>query len=937
MKFFWLAIIITVVSALIFTGLLYIGHLQYAEGNDTDALVFYESIDSRVYDLLLRLKPAIPEDPSILLLEVDDLTITEIDAYPLPREVFADGLILASEFAPAWVMLDIEFVDSSEDGINYEWLNQGIPAEVDQAIENLSKEQAKLVNLILDKKVTRQQALEYIGELEQANTNAADRIIASTRNITFSKDTYLGNALAYFGNVTATVNMVDDKDETITDELRQWTMDNVSINDYLTLYDDPFDDSLEILPAIPPVIQSAKWAGYPRSFIDIDGIRRRIDPIYRHGDRYYTNLGFGTWWVRAGKPPITVYPGRMEVGGLTIPLDQRGKVLINWPKRKFDGTPLNRREAQNYDPTNPEHRLSFFYLYYHDRLLEDLSIFIEDLERYGITSDVHGETNVPLSVMAGSIEALQKQMLAEGDGSKAVDLGGYRDEYIEKAWQFYNGDAESSILREVEQILDASALASDDYAYYTNLSDNLAYLFSETRVLLDDIRLYRDFLRTRLEGATIIAGYTGTSTTDYGANPFERKYMNMGIYGALYNSLVQGSFLRELPLGICLVINIIAGFAVALLTQISKKNSTINIISGATGILLIIIAGSLVFTVTNIYISMVPLMLTVLAVYIGTLVISFLSTSKEKAFIQNAFGQIISPDVVKRIQENPTILNMGGDNRPITAMFTDIEKFSTISEHLGSSDKLFEFIKRYLTPMSDIILEELGTIDKYEGDAIISFWNAPLNLEDHPIRACRAAMRMIHLEETINQQLIDEGLLDAEILSHLPHGKIYTRIGINTGVNNVGFIGTDQRKDYTALGDEMNLAARLEGVNKQYGTQVLISGSTNQFLQEEFLTRHLDKIRVMGKEKPVSCYELCHDENSDIEFPLVKRKSLELYGKAQEFFYEKRWDEAEKLFQEVIMNTPDDGPSKVFINRCQAYRKNPPPDNWGGVYRMETK
>ena len=270
-------------------------------------------------------------------------------------------------------------------------------------------------------------------------------------------------------------------------------------------------------------------------------------------------------------------------------------------------------------------------------------------------------------------------------------------------------------------------------------------------------------------------------------------------------------------------------------------------------------------------------------------------------------------------------------------MFTDIEKFSTISEHLGSSDKLFEFIKRYLTPMSDIILEELGTIDKYEGDAIISFWNAPLNLEDHPIRACRAAMRMIHLEETINQQLIDEGLLDAGILSHLPHGKIYTRIGINTGVNNVGFIGTDRRKDYTALGDEMNLAARLEGVNKQYGTQVLISGSTNQFLREEFLTRHLDKIRVMGKEKPVSCYELCHDENSDIEFPLVKRKSLELYGKAQEFFYEKRWDEAEKLFQEVIMNTPDDGPSKVFINRCQAYRKNPPPDNWGGVYRMETK
>ena len=360
MKRFMFPLAAAVLAASIFTGLLYIDQLQYRSLQDEKGRSLYKSIDNRLFDVLLRLKPAVPEDPKILLLEIDDQTISEVDKYPLPREVFADGMVLLAEFAPAWVMLDIEFIDSSEDGINYAWKDHGMVNRVEEEIANLTDYQEQLVQLILSGQITRDQALEYSEDLKQAGWNAADEIISSIENITYSKDLYLSQALAYLGNVTATINMTNDADETVSEELRQWAMENVSINDYLTLKDDPFDSAPEIHPAILPVITSSKWAGFPRSYIDADGTRRRVDPIFRQGDRYFTNLGFGTWWVKAGKPPITVYPGRMEVGGLSIPLDSRGKILLNWPKRKFDGTPLNPKEAEGFDITNPRHRLSFF-------------------------------------------------------------------------------------------------------------------------------------------------------------------------------------------------------------------------------------------------------------------------------------------------------------------------------------------------------------------------------------------------------------------------------------------------------------------------------------------------------------------------------------------------------------------------------------------------
>ena len=929
MKRHLLPFFIALLAAALFTGLLYVD--------------LYQTLDSRLFDLMLRIKPGIQEDKNILLLEVDDQTITEINKYPLPRDVFADGLILMKEFEPAWTMLDIEFVDASEDAINSDYLNYGLVQDIDDTFKNLSDYQRQLVELILSGTVSRNEALDYLDDLEASGIDSENQLLENLKNITYSRDVYLGKAIAYLKDVSATVNMTEEIDNTIPEELRTYAEETFRINEYLTLNDDPFPSSIEILPAIMPVLGSSSWAGFPRMYIDPDGVRRRIDVIFKNNGNYYTHMGFGTWWVRAGRPHITVNKGSMTVGNLTIPLDKDGKLLINWPKRLYDGTPLNKKAAEGFDAGNPEHRLSFFYLYYHDRLMDDLLTFIVELEDYGISSDIYGDSSQPLSASEADLKGMKNTMLDSGDGSRAGEYGRNRDGFLDEVGRFLNGDAEIFASSDLQAALENPDISDEDYNFYADLYESIPYLFSESRSVLEEIQIYRSFLRERIEGATIVAGYTGTSTTDYGANPFERKYMNMGIYGAVYNSLVQGDFIREIPFWITGFIALLAGMIVSFLSNLSKKNSILNTSLGAAFLVLAVAGSGAVFVFTGAYIHLLPIFLTLLFAYLGTVIGNFISTSKEKAFIQGAFDQVISPEIVKRIQENPERLKLGGENRVITAMFTDIERFSTISEKLGTSDKLFDLLKRYLTPMSDIILDEQGTIDKYEGDAIIAFWNAPLDQEDHAHRACRAAMRIVELEKQIHKDLVAQGILTKDILDELSknegHGRLFTRIGIHTGENNIGFIGTDRRKDYTALGDNMNLAARLEGVNKTYNTQVLISDETEGIIHEQFkfYTRQLDMVRVIGKKKPVTIYELSYSKEFKTDLSVVESELFKDYRQALIHFRAKEWDKAEKLFSRVLSKTPGDGPSKVFVERCKKYRVTPPPANWDGVYKMETK
>jgi adenylate cyclase len=330
-----------------------------------------------------------------------------------------------------------------------------------------------------------------------------------------------------------------------------------------------------------------------------------------------------------------------------------------------------------------------------------------------------------------------------------------------------------------------------------------------------------------------------------------------------------------------------------------------------------------VFRYSGIFIGPLgPVLAAVIAVIVRELV-SYLASEKEKQFINKALSTYVSKEVVAELVANPSLLQLGGSQRRMSAIFTDIQGFSTISEKLDP-EQLVQLLNRYLTEMSDIIMENMGTIDKYEGDAIIAFFGAPVYRKDHAALACRSAVRMKKAEAELNR------LIMAEELSPSP---LYTRIGVNTGEMVVGNMGTSNKMNYTIMGNAVNLAARLEGVNKQYHTGgILISEYTKNEIGDEFICRSLDRVRVVGINTPVRLYELLdlRDDAGEPAAVAAWEEALALYEK-------RRFQEAEEIFSSIAAQNEADGAARLYVDMCRGYIAAPPPPDWDGVNNLSQK
>jgi class 3 adenylate cyclase/uncharacterized membrane protein len=292
--------------------------------------------------------------------------------------------------------------------------------------------------------------------------------------------------------------------------------------------------------------------------------------------------------------------------------------------------------------------------------------------------------------------------------------------------------------------------------------------------------------------------------------------------------------------------------------------------------------------------------------------------------MRRAFSTYLSEDVVEEIVSDPSRLQLGGENRHMTALFTDVKGFTGIAEAL-SPEQLVELLNYYLSTMSDVILEKEGTIDKYQGDAIVAFFGAPLDLPDHALRACLTAIIMKRLENDVNNHIAKNKL------SPLP---LLTRIGINSGDMVVGNMGTQKKMNYTIVSNAVNLASRLEGINKQYGTWILASEDTIKETHGKILARKLDRIRVVGINEPTQIYEII-DTTADAT-SAVKGK-LDRFAEAYELFQERKWKSAENEFKKILTDHLDDGPSRLYLTRCQKFQQYPPTDDWDGVFSFKEK
>jgi len=457
------------------------------------------------------------------------------------------------------------------------------------------------------------------------------------------------------------------------------------------------------------------------------------------------------------------------------------------------------------------------------------------------------------------------------------------------------------------------------------IEDEAGYIISLLNVLEVDMLRHRElteFNKKNFNDKFVIIGRVDTGTTDYGANPFYGKYVNVGTHGVVLDTILSKSFIFCLD-NIWKIIFMLI-FIPLFFMFTDKYAPVLRASLGFGTALFIFVVSVLIFRFSGFFIGQTGILTAMIIAIIIREIISYSNSEKEKQFIRTAFSTYVSGDVVKEIITDPSRLQLGGTKRRMTAIFTDIKGFSTISEQLDPED-LVSLLNKYLSAMSDVVLAEKGTIDKYEGDAIIAFFGAPLDLADHALRACVSAIKMRKIEVELNKTIMEQKLSPTPLL---------TRIGVNTGDMVAGNMGTSNKMNYTIMGNAVNLAARLEGVNKQYGTWILASEDTVKEAGDSLLYRKLDRVRVVGIHEPVRLCELIDlaDQATDQQKQLVK-----VFHEALDYFEKRDWKQADKGFQEAISILPGDSLSGIYLDRCERFLENPPEDNWDGVYNLTSK
>ncbi|HIB43386.1 MAG TPA: adenylate/guanylate cyclase domain-containing protein, partial [Nitrospina sp.] len=425
-----------------------------------------------------------------------------------------------------------------------------------------------------------------------------------------------------------------------------------------------------------------------------------------------------------------------------------------------------------------------------------------------------------------------------------------------------------------------------------------------------------------LSGKIIVVGATAAGIHDIHTSPFGPLYPGVEIHANIMESILQNDFLmRPEWLSILdLLMIAVSGLLLGLVAQKYKAyGAAIFLVIGMLGYLSY---DFYLFTQKGLWVNTVYPIFTQIFVYSGLALYHFGFEQRQGRFIKGAFNQYLAPTVVNQLVDNPDFLKLGGERREITAFFSDVAGFSSISEKL-EPEKLVQLLNEYLTEMTDIVLKYEGTVDKFEGDAIIAFFGAPLEFKDHASRTCLVAVEMQECLNTMRDEWRAQG-----------EPELFMRIGIHTGPAVVGNMGSTTRLDYTMMGDSVNLAARLEGVNKQYKTYTMISESTYEQAKDEIEVRELDLIRVVGKLEPVKIYELLGKKG---EISETSKQVLPIFNEGYELYKRREWNNSAECFQKVLEIDENDGPSLTHLERCITFQIHPPPEDWDGVYTMGSK
>ncbi|HAE21278.1 MAG TPA: adenylate/guanylate cyclase domain-containing protein [Spirochaetaceae bacterium] len=885
----------------------------------------FRALEWRLYDAFLWLKPERPRTDALLLLDVDDRAVEHAGVWPWPRSYVADGILRLKEFGAKALVFDIEYVDLSPGGVDLDYLRRGLPRDFQRSFGDIAANSSDLLSAVLDGQLGRQDALLYAGELDGLIAQERDDLLERTRQLARDNDLLLAQAMELYGKAWATLNL----------QPLPLSGEQAARKEYYARFAAPLEEAggaqagsyVDVLAPIPPLIKAARGAGFTNVAIDSDGVRRRIELVRKVDGLWYAQLILSPLLESLGNPELRLEARSLMLRGaalpggeradIRIPLDARGTMLINWPKTDY---------KDSYAP-----HLSFYSLSYMDELERGLDDALLSIASSGLWLALAQDQSLAAAAIAlRQAEELVDQAAAQRRiALDETELAAF-DAYIEArralregAAAFLDSGALSGLAGGAASLASrAKAGMADGAEAIRAEAARVAAAGASLEAILKELTALRSFVADAVNGKICIIGWVGTGTTDIGVNPFYGYYINVGTHAAVADTILSRSFIKAAEPWA----GVLAAFLLTPLVIIGMGRLKPGLRSavGFGSIALTLGLSFALFAWKGLYIPSLAPALAIGAAVITRELFDYLSTEREKSFLRKAFNTYLSGDVVEEIIADPSRLKLGGASRDMTALFTDVKGFSTISEQL-SPEALVALLNRYLSGMSDVILDQKGTIDKYEGDAIIAFFGAPLDLEDHALRACRSAVLMKRVETELNKLFMAEGLSPSPLA---------TRIGLNSGNMVVGNMGTERKMNYTIMGNAVNLAARLEGVNKQYGSWILASQSSVSAAGDAIVARQMDRVRVVGIFEPVRLYEIL-ELRQDATAELLEL--VERFHAGLEAFEAKDWSAAKALFKQATEIYPADGPCATYIERCDKFMKTPPLKNWDGVFNLTEK
>ena len=906
-----------------------------------------ETLEVKTLDVAFRRRAPIVESDKLVLVDIDDTTLRELE-WPMPREYYAKAVLALDRLGARHIVFDVQFKTTIRPPDKFdERTGEYLLDDADRSLQSAIGRSGKVT-------------LAYSYDVENPLSSAVRQAFPALKAVFAKNPAALLEEAALLSGLGAEAlrNELERVRERALVELVGEAMARRPQAGFLDLRKEFLPDydprrhhrelkllqygyalrrcqalldaktapmKLEagatgdfqpqaVFAPFYPFLEQAEGVGCVNAQSDSDGVMRRPAMFFRIGDRAYPYLGLQMGLKELETPELrvetAVRPQAVEIRRIgrsdgavrsttILPIDGQGRLFVNWV-----GNSDRMRGKQDYFAHLSLLKIVQFYQMRVEVLDENVRRTLDQLPEESRTA-VQGDKYVRLSdryreLLKGGREATPGE-------ARSVE------ERMEKIRSKMIGEFNDYIAAMDERL----AKITSPRAKEQGGKERAKWVEQVTAITAPD-DLERE-LRSIVAGKTCLIGSAATASGDLHAIPLGSATPGMDILANVANMSLTGQTLRHAPpwvnFGYLLIVGLVVSFFVTHFSTVSSAAAT-----AAT----IVASGAFfwaLFTGPAILVPGAGPVVTAVLTFAGVTAYKELLTQRSKRKLQRELEKNTSAELVKILLEHPEFLSQAR-RMTGTFFFSDVKSFTSITEKMDA-EVLFPFINRYLDRVTQELRNHQAFVDKYIGDGIMALFGIPVPTPDHARLGCKAALDCQAALRPLNAEFKLEGLPEVKM-----------RIGIHSGEVRAGNVGSLERSNYTVLGDNVNLAARLEGANKEYDTSVMISEATWELVAGKFVARELDTIRVVGKRKPVRIFELLGVAGSP---PPMEPAFLEAYAAALAKFKERQWAEAIGAFQKAMELKPGDRPSQTYIERAKVFQLMPPPSDWEGVFELTSK